>query len=117
MEEKSYTESHVSNDGREQKSVTYYKVISVSFQDLNGNTVTAKESDGEKTLFSVGEQVEIFYDPESPTQIKFSKDQENSNILFLISGVSGTIFLILVFGFIMMEQLKKTKNSMRKDEF
>ena len=93
IERKAEREQITKSNGSTQERVTYSDVLTIAFEAASGDNLTAKRSNGARTLFSVGDEVAIWYDPDHPTNIRLDLEKAN-NAMPIIFRISATIFAV-----------------------
>ena len=92
-----YTTSYDTNtSGYETARRKAYQLVTVEYQTNDNQTVIAKRSDGETTNKESGDSIMIYYDPKTPSDIRFDTEIKNSTPLKLINRVAFTVFLLTV---------------------
>lgn len=104
----SYSTTNSSDTNRQ--NVKYISIISLSFQDAAGNTVTTKTQDGEMSLLEAGDTVQLLYDPENPEKVILARNKDNASMMRTISYIMACATMFLFFVAFMMTRLEKRRS-------
>ncbi len=81
--------------GTESYTVRYVSIIDLSFENLSGETINTRTSDGENSLLITGDEVQIFYDPENPKDVRFAKNKNAPRSMQLLLHIFLGVFVAL----------------------
>lgn len=70
--------------------------IEIMFKDSNDTVIKTKLSEGETTLLREGDLIEVFYNPDSPKDVRSSKSKDNAELMQRLSKVFAVIFICLL---------------------
>jgi hypothetical protein len=87
--------------------ISYIYIVSLRFRDKTGKIYEARLSDGENSMFKKGDKIDILYNSENPSDVRFFKNSGNAGTLKQVSQIAGIIFVGLLFIFLLSSFLIK----------